>query len=90
VISELFKLITGRSGRDADTDYIEEVRLKEERAPSRSVERLILVAWLIIVSKCFIVSWAISHYAIPVHPGWVVVPTLFMAAICTALYYWKD
>lgn len=90
MISELFRLITGRTGAEDDTDFVEEVTLREKRRPSRSVERLILVAWVIIVAKCFVVAWAIERYAIPVQPGWVVVPTLFMAAICTALYYWKD
>lgn len=90
MISELFRLITGRTGDERDEDFVEEVNVREKRQPSRAVERLILVAWAIIVGKCFVVAWAIDHYAIPVQPGWVVVPTLFMAAICTALYYWKD
>jgi hypothetical protein len=90
VISELFRLITGRTGAEDDADFVEEVTVREKRLPSRSVERLILVAWAIIIAKCFVVAWAIDHYAIPIQPGWVVVPTLFMAAICTALYYWKD
>jgi len=87
VISELFRLITGRS---RDADFVEEVTIKEARQPSRAVERLILVGWAIIVAKCFVVAWAIERFAIPIQPGWVIVPTLFMAAICTALYYWKD
>ena len=90
MISELFRLITGRTGDERDEDFVEEVNVREKRQPSRAVERLILVAWVIIIAKCLVVAWAIEHYAIPVHPGWVVVPTLFMAAICTALYYWKD
>ena len=91
MISELIRLITGGAGREgAEGGFVEEVRVKEKRLPSRTVERLILIAWVIIVTKCFVVAWAIDRYAIPIHPGWVIVPTLFMAAICTALYYWKD
>ena len=90
MISELFRLITGRTGNRRDADFVEEVTVKEARAPSRAVERLILVGWAIIIAKCFVVAWAIERYAIPIQPGWVIVPTLFMAAICTALYYWKD
>lgn len=90
MISELIRLITGRTEPEAETDFVEEVHLKERRQPSRKVERLILIGWLIIVSKCFVVAWAIERYSIPIHPGYVIVPTLFMAAICTALYYWKD
>jgi hypothetical protein len=90
VISELFKLITGRTSDARDADFVEEVTLKETRQPSRTVERLILAGWAIIIAKCFVVAWAIERFAVPIQPGWVIVPTLFMAAICTALYYWKD
>ncbi|HUG11649.1 MAG TPA: hypothetical protein VMM36_11575 [Opitutaceae bacterium] len=90
MISELIRLITGKTGDARDADFVEEVTVKETRQPSRAVERLILVGWAIIIAKCFVVAWAIERYAIPVQPGWVIVPTLFMAAICTALYYWKD
>ena len=90
MISELFKLIGGRGDDGPDERFVEEVHVKERRVPSRAVERLILIAWAIIVTKCFIVAWAIDRFSIPIHAGWVIVPTLFMAAICTALYYWKD
>lgn len=90
MISELFRLITGKADDQPGGDFVEEVTVREKREPSRAVERLILVAWAIIIAKCFVVAWAIDRYAIPIEPGWVVVPTLFMAAICTALYYWKD
>lgn len=90
MISELFRLITGRPRPDDDADFVEELTVKERRRPSLEVERLILVAWLIIIAKCLLVAWAIERFGIPVHAGWVVVPTLFMAAICTALYYRKD
>ena len=86
----MFRLITGRTGDRRDADFVEEVTVKEARRPSRAVERLILAGWAIIIVKCFVVAWAIERFAIPVQPGWVIVPTLFMAAICTALYYWKD
>lgn len=90
MISELFRLITGRTGDERDADFVEEVTIKERRQSNRAMERLILAGWAVIIVKCFVVAWAIDHYAIPVHSGWVIVPTLFMAAICTALYYWKD
>lgn len=90
MISELFRLITGRSAPAADDEFVEEVSVRETRRPSPSLERLILIGWVIIIAKCFIVAWAIERFAIPIHSGYVIVPTLFMAAICTALYYWKE
>ena len=90
MISELFRLIARRPDPAPDDQFVEEVHVKQRRLPSRAVERLVLLAWVIIVAKCFVVAWAIERFSIPIHPGWVIVPTLFMAAICTALYYWKD
>jgi hypothetical protein len=44
------------------------------------------VAWLLIVAKCFVVWWAVPHYHVPIHPLWVVGPTLFGAAFITVLW----
>jgi len=43
VISELFRLITGRTEDGPGADFVEEVTVREKRQPSRAVERLILV-----------------------------------------------
>jgi len=34
----------------------------------------------------------IAHWQIPIHPGWVIVPTLIFAALVTflVLAHWKD
>ena len=44
------------------------------------------VAWLVIVAKCFVVWWAVPHYHVPIHPLWIIVPTLFAAAFITVLW----
>jgi hypothetical protein len=44
------------------------------------------VAWLLIVAKCFVVWWAIPHYHVPVHPLWIIAPTLFAAAFITVVW----
>ena len=44
------------------------------------------VGWLVIVAKCFLVAWAIPHYAVPVDPWIVIGPTLFFAAVVTVLW----
>ena len=44
------------------------------------------VAWLVIVAKCFVVSWAIPHYNVPIAPAIVIGPTLFFAALVTVLW----
>jgi len=32
------------------------------------------------------VIWAINHWAVPFHPYWIILPTVFMAALVTAVY----
>lgn len=44
------------------------------------------LAWVAILAKCAAVWWAIGHWHVPVHPAWVVVPTLGMAALATFLW----
>ncbi len=48
--------------------------------------RFLGVAWLMIVAKCVVVWWAIPHYHVPVHPMWIIGPTLFFAGLVTVLW----
>jgi len=44
------------------------------------------VAWVVIVLKCALVWWAVPHYHAPISPFIVIGPTLFFAAVVTALW----
>jgi hypothetical protein len=44
------------------------------------------LAWLVIGAKCIWVWWAVAHWHLPVHPLWIVAPTLACAALATALW----
>ncbi|MBP6864128.1 MAG: hypothetical protein KBC32_02540 [Candidatus Didemnitutus sp.] len=48
--------------------------------------RIMAAAWCIIAAKCVLVWWAIGHWQVPVHPAWIIVPTLMMAALATMLW----
>lgn len=43
-------------------------------------------AWVLILAKCVLVWWAIGHWHVPVHPAWVIAPTLACAALATVLW----
>lgn len=45
-----------------------------------------VVAWVLILAKCVLVWWAIGHWHVPLHPAWIVAPTLVFAALATALW----
>ena len=58
----------------------------------RRVRLLLIIGWVVIIAKCLAVPWALAHWQIPVHPAWVIVPTLLFAALVTSvvLGYRKD
>jgi hypothetical protein len=53
---------------------------------SRSNRWFLGIAWLVIVAKCCVVGWVIPHYHVPIHPLWVIGPTVFFAAWVTVLW----
>ncbi|MGA2444174.1 MAG: hypothetical protein ABSG50_01955 [Opitutaceae bacterium] len=58
----------------------------------RRVRLFLEIGWAVIIAKCLAVPWMIAHWQIPIHPGWVIVPTLIFAALVTflVLAHWKD
>ena len=61
---------------------------REPRSP-RS-ERWIVAGWVLIALKCVLLTWAINAYQVPIHPLWLVVPTVAFGLLATALYIWRD
>ena len=55
-------------------------------AQPASMRWFVPAAWVVILAKCALVWWAIGHWNVPVHPAWIVVPTLIMAALATLLW----
>ncbi len=46
------------------------------------------IVWAIIIAKCIVVKWAVAAYAMPFNAWWIILPTLFFAAIATVLWVW--
>jgi hypothetical protein len=44
------------------------------------------VVWVLILAKCTLVWWAIGHWNVPIHPAWIVLPTLLFAVLATGLW----
>lgn len=51
-----------------------------------SMRWFVSLAWVVILAKCVLVWWAIDHWNVPVHPAWIIGPTLGMAALATILW----
>ncbi len=47
---------------------------------------LLALGWVLIALKCVLVTWAIERWQVPVHPLWVVGPTLLFAGLVTVLW----
>lgn len=45
--------------------------------------RWLLVGWALILVKCLLTPWAIAHWNVPIHAGWVIWPTLVFAGFVT-------
>jgi len=88
MFANLLNLFTRRARPgEYDLEFVEEVRPQIPREPrSRRCERVLIVGWILIALKCAATWWVIDAYRVPVHAGWVIVPTLFAALVCTGLY----
>ncbi len=73
---------------ETDLAFVKDVRVAQAPEPrSRRSEIILIGGWALVIVKCALVWWVCTTYAVPVHPGWVIVPTLLGAALCTALYW---
>jgi hypothetical protein len=90
LLTTLLQLISRSSSTRYERAFIREVEVKDRMPRNPWMERLLLVCWLLIVIKCFFVIWAVNRWSIPFSPYWIILPTILMAALCTAVYYWRD
>jgi hypothetical protein len=88
MFANLIQLITGRRPhQDYDLAFVREVNVPAPReARSRRSEVLLAIGWVLIAAKWIAVSWLISRYHVPIHPAWIIAPTILFAGVCTAIY----
>ncbi len=51
-----------------------------------SVRRFMGIAWVVIAIKCVVIWWAMVHWHVPLHPMWIVGPTLVFASLASVLW----
>jgi hypothetical protein len=91
VISNFLDLVSRRGRREYPQEFIRSVNLRRTESESdRKLKRLLWIFWGVILVKCAFIWWLMRHYHVPIHPLWVVVPTLMFAALITAVYVWRD
>jgi hypothetical protein len=92
MFANLLQLFTRRTPPQVyDRAFVKDVRINPPReVRSRRSERWIAAGWILIVAKCTAIWWAIETYSVPIHPLWLVGPTLVFGLLATALYIWRD
>ncbi|HEY9248320.1 MAG TPA: hypothetical protein VIO38_04280 [Rariglobus sp.] len=92
MFANLLQLITGRPpAKDYDRAFVKDIRITPPReSRNRRVERWIAAGWVLITVKCAAIWWLIDVYRVPIHPLWLVGPTVLFGLLATALYIWRD
>lgn len=77
--------------RETDRVFVRGVKIEHPREPrSRRAERVLVAGWVLVLAKCVLLHWTIRAYAVPIHPWWLIGPTLAFAALCTWVYWRRD
>jgi len=89
MFANLIQLITGRPPPPGEYDlaFIKEVSVRQKPRRNPHIERIILLGWTLIAGKCWLITWLIEKYQVPIDPLWIVAPTVAFALLCTAVYY---
>ncbi len=69
--------------------FIEEVRVKEQR-PAAGFDRVLVLFWGLMLSKCLFSTWAVGYWDMPVSSFWVWLPSLVFGTVCTVLYRYRE
>jgi hypothetical protein len=67
---------------------IQETQPRESR--NRGAERWIIGGWVLITFKCVAMWWLMTAYRVPIHPLWLIGPTILFGLLATAVYIWRD
>jgi hypothetical protein len=67
--------------------FIEKVTV---RRPMHPIDAFVVVGWTLILTKCALASFAISHWNVPVDPGYIWWPSVIFGAVCTFLYLRRE
>jgi hypothetical protein len=92
MFANLLHLFTRRQPQtDYDLAFVKDVRVNPPREiRSLRSERWLIAGWIFIAIKCTAIWWAIVTYHVPIHPMWLVGPTILFGLLATSLYIWRD
>ena len=90
MFANFLQLITRRPPPDFERRFVQEVHVTRARERSRRTERILLLGWVLILIKSFLVIWAVDKYHLKFNANWVIMPTVVAALLCTAVYFRRE
>jgi hypothetical protein len=54
---------------------------------ARAIRAVMIVLWLVIIAKCFVVWRAIDYWHMPFNAVWIIGPTIAFAALATGVWW---
>jgi hypothetical protein len=90
MFANLVQLITRRPPAEFERGFVQDVRVSRPRQRNRRTERILLIGWVLILFKSFLVLWAVQKYHMNFNANWVIVPTVIAALLCTAVYFRQE
>ena len=90
MFANFLQLITRRPPPDFEREFVQEVHITQARERSRRTERILLLGWVLILIKSFLVIWAVDKYHLKFNANWVIMPTVVAALLCTAVYFRRE
>jgi peptidoglycan/LPS O-acetylase OafA/YrhL len=90
MFANLLQLVTRRTPPEFEHSFVQDVSVTERSPRNLRIERLILVCWVLILAKSFLVIWLVDKYHLGFNADWIIVPTVLAALLCTAVYFWRD
>jgi hypothetical protein len=90
MFANLLQLIARRPPPDYERGFVREVSVSGRALRHPRTEKLILTGWAFILLKSWAIIWLVGKYRVPINADWVIVPTVIFAAVCTAVYFWRD
>lgn len=79
-------LFSRKTPSDYEEAFVQHVQVTRKVERNPQIERLLWFGWILILLKSILVWWACSHYPVPFHPLWIILPSFAFATLCTAIY----
>ena len=90
MIPNLFQLISRRPSAELEHGFVQDVHVSRQSPRDLRTERIILIGWVLILMKSFLMIWLVDKYHLAFNANWVIVPTVIAALLCTGVYFLRD